>query len=102
LKPADNTEQGSQIKNGDEVGKSSGDNIDISLSGFKNSQKEEKYKNYNGQNLDSFFSHLNESVSKEFSDKGATADAMIFSKSDRDNKECTFKPDNEEDWITLK
>jgi hypothetical protein len=102
INPDNSLIQGSQVKNGDKIGKSSEDNIEISISGFKKSQKEEKYKNYKEQDMDSFFSHLNDSVSTEFSGKGATTDTMIVSKTDRDSKKCDFKPDNDEDWTTLK
>ncbi|MFH0968965.1 MAG: hypothetical protein V1804_00455 [Patescibacteria group bacterium] len=92
----------SQVKSGDEIGKSSSSTVKIASSGFSKSQKEEKYGNYSENNLDSFFSHLNDSVNTEFSGKGITTDKIITSKTDRDSKKCDFKPDNDEDWITLK
>jgi murein DD-endopeptidase MepM/ murein hydrolase activator NlpD len=102
INPENSLNQGSQIKSGDKIGKTLSKNLEVAESGFSKSQKEAKYEDYSEKNLDSFFSHLNDSVSKEFSDKGATADIMKVSKTDRDSKKCNFKPDNDEDWITLK
>lgn len=92
----------SEVKSGDEIGTSSGISVKVTTSGFAKSQKEESYEKYSKQNLDSLFTHLSESVSKEFSDKGATSDAMAVAKSTRDTTKCSFKSTNDEDWITLK
>jgi hypothetical protein len=94
-------DQGSQIKSGDKIGKSLSENLEVALSGFNRSQKDVNHKDYSEKNLDPFFPHLNDSVSKEFSDREATADIMKVSKIDRDAAECSFKLNNDEDWIIL-
>ncbi|MDO8529360.1 MAG: hypothetical protein Q7S18_01700 [bacterium] len=91
----------SQIKSGDEIGKSTENEVGIAVSGFTQSQKDKKYKDYSNQNLDSIFSHLNDSVSKEFSDKSIMTSNIIVSKTDRDSKACAFSSDNADDWVKL-
>lgn len=92
----------SEIKSGDEIGTSSGISVKVTMSGFSESQKEKSFETYSKQNMDSLFTHLNESVGKEFSDKGATSDAMAVAKSTRDTTKCSFKSTNDEDWVALK
>lgn len=92
----------SEVKSGDEIGTSSGISVKATVSGFSESQKEKSFESYSKQNLESLFTHLNESVGKEFSDKGATSDAMAIAKTIRDTTKCSFKSTNDEDWITLK
>lgn len=101
INPENSLDQGSQVKAGDKIGKSLNNDLEIAILGFVKSQKEANYEDYSKQNLDSFFSHLNDSMSNEFSSKGAKIDLIIVSKSDRDNKKCEFKSANDEDWITL-
>lgn len=102
INPENTLAEGSQIKSGDKIGKSLDDSLEIAMMGFSKSQKGVLYEDYSKKNLDPFFSHLNDSVGTEFSDKGATVALMAVSKTDRDSKKCDFKSANDEDWITLK